>query len=75
VLALLARGWLAPDALVVVERATRSGEVTWPDGLQLGKSRRYGEATFWYGRRATVGDSRNGGGAETDGRQSGPGYE
>jgi 16S rRNA (guanine966-N2)-methyltransferase len=80
VLALLARGWLAPDALVVVERATRSGEVTWPDGLQLGKSRRYGEATFWYGRRAAVGDScngdsANGGGAGTDGRQGGPGYE
>jgi 16S rRNA (guanine966-N2)-methyltransferase len=54
VLALLAHGWLAPDGLVVVERATRSGELSWPDGLQLGKSRRYGEATFWYGRRAAA---------------------
>lgn len=51
VLALLG-GWLAPGALVVVERATRSGEVPWPDGLEVGKSRRYGEATFWYGHRA-----------------------
>jgi 16S rRNA (guanine966-N2)-methyltransferase len=49
VLDLLARGWLAPDALAVVERATRSGAVDWPPGFLPGKSRRYGEATFWYG--------------------------
>jgi 16S rRNA (guanine966-N2)-methyltransferase len=55
VLALLARDWLAPDALVVVERATRSGEIDWPVGLAEGKSRKYGEATFWYGHRAAVG--------------------
>ncbi len=60
VLTLLARGWLAPDALVVVERATRSGEITWPSGLQPAKSRRYGEATFWYGHRAAIDDSCTG---------------
>ena len=49
VLTLLTDGWLAPDALVVVERATRSGPVHWPPGYLPGKSRRYGEATFWYG--------------------------
>ena len=49
VLALLAGGWLADGALVVVERATRSGELEWPPGYLPGKSRRYGEATFWYG--------------------------
>ena len=50
VLALLAeQGWLAPGALVVVERATRSGPVSWPDGFALDRARRYGEATFWYG--------------------------
>ena len=50
VLALLAeQGWLAPGALVVVERATRSGPVSWPDGFVLDRARRYGEATFWYG--------------------------
>ncbi|HET6190987.1 MAG TPA: 16S rRNA (guanine(966)-N(2))-methyltransferase RsmD [Trebonia sp.] len=49
VLTLLAGGWLAADALVVVERATRSGPVDWPPGYAEGKSRRYGEATFWYG--------------------------
>jgi 16S rRNA (guanine966-N2)-methyltransferase len=43
-------GWLADGALVVVERATRSGPFDWPPGYDEGKSRRYGEATFWYGR-------------------------
>jgi len=66
VLTLLARGWLTPDALVVVERATRSGEITWPDGLQLVKSRSYGEATFWYGHRAAIGDTGRGDGTGTD---------
>jgi 16S rRNA (guanine966-N2)-methyltransferase len=49
VLTLLSGGWLAGDALVVVERATRSGPLEWPPGYLPGKSRRYGEATFWYG--------------------------
>lgn len=50
VLSLLAdQGWLAPGALVIVERATRSGPVSWPDGFVPDKTRRYGEATFWYG--------------------------
>ena len=49
VLGQLGDGWLADGALVVVERATRSGPVDWPPGYAPGKSRRYGEATFWYG--------------------------
>jgi 16S rRNA (guanine966-N2)-methyltransferase len=50
VLALLAeQGWLAPGALVIVERATRSGPLSWPDGFEADRARRYGEATFWYG--------------------------
>ena len=50
VLALLAeQGWLAAGALVVVERATRSGPLSWPDGFVPDRARRYGEATFWYG--------------------------
>jgi 16S rRNA (guanine966-N2)-methyltransferase len=44
------RGWLAPEALVIVERATRSGPVRWPEGIVPDRARRYGEATFWYGR-------------------------
>jgi 16S rRNA (guanine966-N2)-methyltransferase len=42
-------GWLAPEALVIVERATRSGPVRWPDGFVPDRARKYGEATFWYG--------------------------
>jgi 16S rRNA (guanine966-N2)-methyltransferase len=60
VLGMLAEGWLARDALVVVERATRSGTVAWPPGFLPGKSRRYGEATFWhgwYGRGAAAGEA------------------
>ena len=49
VLNLLADGWLTDGALVVVERATRSGPVDWPPAYLPSKSRRYGEATFWYG--------------------------
>ncbi len=50
VLSLLAeQGWLAPGALVIVERATRSGPGSWPDGFVPDRARRYGEATFWYG--------------------------
>ena len=50
VLSLLAgHGWLASGALVIVERATRSGPPNWPGEFVSAKSRRYGEATFWYG--------------------------
>jgi 16S rRNA (guanine966-N2)-methyltransferase len=47
--ALADRAWLAPGALVIVERATRSGPVRWPEGYAADRARRYGEATFWYG--------------------------
>jgi 16S rRNA (guanine966-N2)-methyltransferase len=48
-------GWLAPGALVVVERATRSGPVRWPVGYAPERSRSYGEATLWYGLGAGAG--------------------
>ncbi len=48
-IALAGRGWLAEGALVVVERATRSGPLPWPEGYLPDRARRYGEATFWYG--------------------------
>ena len=55
--ALAGQGWLAPGALVIVERATRSGELSWPDGFAADRARRYGEATFWYGlARESAGD-------------------
>ena len=50
--ALLDNGWLAPDAVVVLERATRGGPLTWVDGITAERSRRYGETTLWYGRRS-----------------------
>jgi 16S rRNA (guanine966-N2)-methyltransferase len=51
---LISRDWLAPGALVIIERATRSGPVTWPDGIEPDRDRRYGEASFWYGLTSRV---------------------
>jgi len=48
--ALSDHGWLAPGALVIIERATRSGPFTWPAGFEPDRARRYGEAAFWYAR-------------------------
>lgn len=42
--ALLAGGWLAEDALVVLERGARSPETVWPGGLEAIWAKRYGEA-------------------------------
>ncbi len=50
--ALVDYGWLAPDAVVVLERATRGGAPTWVDEIIADRSRRYGETTLWYGRRS-----------------------
>ncbi|WP_030315873.1 16S rRNA (guanine(966)-N(2))-methyltransferase RsmD [Streptomyces sp. NRRL B-3229] len=55
-LTLRAEHWLAPEALVTVERSTRGGEFAWPPGFEAVKARRYGEGTFWYGR-AAMGDN------------------
>jgi 16S rRNA (guanine966-N2)-methyltransferase len=53
VLALLvSHEWLTPGAVVAVERATRSGPLTWPAGYVPDRSRTYGEATVWYGLAA-----------------------
>ncbi|WP_340385053.1 16S rRNA (guanine(966)-N(2))-methyltransferase RsmD [Streptomyces sp. SS7] len=53
-LTLRSGGWLAPRALVTVERSTRGGEFGWPDGFEALRARRYGEGTFWYGRAAST---------------------
>lgn len=50
--ALVAHGWLAPGALVVVERSVRSPEPAWPDGLEPDRKRAYGETVLWYGHAA-----------------------
>jgi 16S rRNA (guanine966-N2)-methyltransferase len=47
---LAANGWLADDAVVVVERSSRDAEWVWPTPLAPIRARRYGEATLWYGR-------------------------
>jgi 16S rRNA (guanine966-N2)-methyltransferase len=44
-------GWLADDAVVVVERSARGAGPTWPPGLTAVRDRRYGEGVLWYGRR------------------------
>jgi 16S rRNA (guanine966-N2)-methyltransferase len=48
--ALVARGWLAPAAVVVVERGSRGAGPRWPTSLEALRRRRYGEGTLWYGR-------------------------
>lgn len=40
--------WLAPDAVVAVERRTRRSDFAWPAGYEQVRERRYGEATLWY---------------------------
>ncbi|HEY0486616.1 MAG TPA: 16S rRNA (guanine(966)-N(2))-methyltransferase RsmD [Mycobacteriales bacterium] len=45
-------GWLAGDAVVVVERSSRDPDWVWPTPLVAERARRYGEATLWYGRRS-----------------------
>jgi 16S rRNA (guanine966-N2)-methyltransferase len=45
----LAAGWLAEDALVVVERSARSAAVGWPPGYEAGRTRSYGETRLWFG--------------------------
>lgn len=42
---LVDKGWLAPDALVMLERSARSPEPSWPEGLAALESRTYGETT------------------------------
>lgn len=45
---LVTHRWLAADALVVVERSTRSPEPLWPAALRPLGPRRYGETTVWF---------------------------
>lgn len=52
--AMVHNGWLAADAVVVVERSARSGDTAWPRGLLPDKSRRYGETRIDLAWRAEV---------------------
>ncbi len=48
------QGWLAEEALVVVERSSRGADLEWPDGLVGDRARKYGETVLWYGHAATT---------------------
>jgi len=47
---LAANGWLAEDAVIVVERGKRE-PWEWPEGFAALRDRKYGEARLWYGHR------------------------
>jgi 16S rRNA (guanine966-N2)-methyltransferase len=55
VAAMLARlgdgGWLAEEAVVVVERSARGAAPAWPECITPGREKRYGAGVLWYGRR------------------------
>jgi 16S rRNA (guanine966-N2)-methyltransferase len=51
--ALVDGGWLAPGALVVVERSSRSPEPAWPEGFEDVRHKKYGETALWYGHAAS----------------------
>lgn len=50
--ALIDHGWLAPGALVVIERSRRADPVQWVEPVTSLHARRYGETVLWYGRRS-----------------------
>ena len=50
--AIVERGWLGPDGVLVLERSTRSGEPAAIEGVTAERARRYGESTLWYFRRS-----------------------
>lgn len=47
---LVSGSWLAPDAVVVVERSARADPLTWPEGLTHEDMRRYGDSALWFAR-------------------------
>ena len=47
---LITGGWLAPEAVLVVERSSRGEPFAWPTPLVGLRDRRYGEALLRYGR-------------------------
>jgi 16S rRNA (guanine966-N2)-methyltransferase len=47
--ALIKGGWLAPAALIIVERSVRASPPAWPEGVFELMNRRYGDTTVYYG--------------------------
>ena len=62
--AALENGWLAPGALVVIERRSRSagstsarsqeGRSPFPEGIEPDSERTYGDTVLWYGRATNI---------------------
>ncbi|CAB5239130.1 unannotated protein [freshwater metagenome] len=48
-------GFLKDDALIAVERASKSHEVQWPEGYDPIRSKKYGQATIYYANHAKNG--------------------
>jgi 16S rRNA (guanine966-N2)-methyltransferase len=55
---LVESGWLAGDALVVVERPARDPESPLPDSWPEPRRRDYGDTSLWYGRCASGDEAR-----------------
>ena len=51
--AVFERGWLAPDGLLVLERASRDDPPVWPSGVTDGWHRRYGETTLHFATKGS----------------------
>ena len=45
---LLEQGWLTEDALVIIERSSRTEELSWPEDPADVWSKDYGETTLWF---------------------------
>lgn len=48
---LISHEWLAPDAVVVLERSARSPETVWPEELSPAKVKKYGDTRIEIARR------------------------
>lgn len=68
---LVGGGWLAEDALVVLERSARSPEPAWPTGLTRVAAKTYGETAVWFAH-ARGGD---GGARDEQGAVGAPGAD
>ncbi len=49
-------GWLCEDAVLMVERSSRSPEPVWPTDCHLIGPRRYGDTTCWFAEYVPEGD-------------------
>jgi 16S rRNA (guanine966-N2)-methyltransferase len=68
---LLAHEWLAVGSVLVVERSARSGEPTWPRGLEPERERTYGETVLWYVRADPAGTDPGPADVPDDGNDAG----